>query len=1181
MAVSPRFLGPDGQYRTVYSYSTDIPLQFLSGRCDPDTADMQVAIRSEDFVSDADMVAFEGNTFIIPNPSAHPNGLALLPGANRIQVRSVLTNGDATAPAIVDITLSLERDVRSSVLPPTDVSVERMDRMVKISVRGLSDPTVTGYNFYGSSSPGGGLKGYKRINPAVVVTGEPDEATVPIGTMTADAVLALKPDGSPVADPTYFQVLGIETSRPSGNKLDANSVISVGNVIKTDFHQVITVPDTVSRIRTTMNVESVESLKVFSFIHDRRSTLTSTQNPAIPDSEFMVLDDSDPIYYVVTAIYYINGKEYESSYSPEVAASPLVVTPVIATLPTVSRQQIVQSTTSSIFRTHPEVDVKPGSVLRDTFIDPFSTEAERIRFIIGFIQSCQAFSTLLAIDDPGFTGSSLPVSQSPYKQAIKAAFFLQSDLDVQNVIDNAFDRLASSRGIQRRPGSRSRGEVTVYVTQRPTTSIFIPIGTQMTGGGVTVRTTSAGQITSTGAGSSYNPSTGRWSCNVFVQADQPGAAGNLAPGQIRSIRGGASGLQVINESSLYGGRNTESNRELAARCDRALASVDSGTLNGIYQRAVDVAGVQEVAVIYGGHELMMRDIDNTGRHTGGKVDVWLRGNSTATMTDNFAFSFEIVQDGQFEPVGPLSDLRFRVINPDVTSDNPIIEMIENSAWGIVFKDQDTGKVFNLTGVVIERPDTIVLSSVYNTPLGINITDRFIGTYRFRTSNKHKFIRQPADSILSLVGRVTGTIQSGNYHLFPGSPPLEKGRSQEAGSYLQVTSEAPVPSSIPQSTPYPDGEVHTFLDRKEYLNNLGVNPITIRVWDTTRTIEYYGPYHPSGAKDFSIISEVGETPTALYLTAGSRIEVGMTVLVDYQYDENFTVTYTVNSMIGNVQNAIEPYRHITMDLLAKDAIATGVDLSATIVMVQGQVQSNVDSNVRTALSRFFGSLGLGQSVRQSDIIDVIEGVEGVSYVVVPLTQMSKSDGSIVVREEVVTEEAGTDYFWVSAWSTSSVDVFLLTNPLESGTLDGGGKINDPRGVSIVTFDSNMVSSTLDLTLHDAPPNVNGIPIREKPNCAYIIGNSGLWIPGFSDDATLATDYPFATAEERDIRRIEVTADRILVALPKGSKPSDGQYLVSYVVYGDGGVKNLEPSPVEYLQLGNLNFVYDEDLKAKRK
>ena len=37
----------------------------------------------------------------------------------------------------------------------------------------------------------------------------------------------------------------------------------------------------------------------------------------------------------------------------------------------------------------------------------------------------------------------------------------------------------------------------------------------------------------------------------------------------------------------------------------------------------------------------------------------------------------------------------------------------------------------------------------------------------------------------------------------------------------------------------------------------------------------------------------------------------------------------------------------------------------------------------------------------------------------------------------------------------------------------------------------------------------------------------------------------------------------------------KYFVSYVIYGDDGVKNITPGPAEYLELGDLEFTYDED------
>ena len=1158
---TPRFLGPDGVLRENYIFTTDLSYRFFHGVMSPDTADMQVSIRGSGFTSDPDSIVFEGDTFTVPNPSAYPEGLQLFAGGNVIEVRSILTSGAVTASGMVQAELSLERDIKASVIAPSGVFVERKDRVVTVTVEGLEDPNVTGYHFYAATEPGGGTTGYKRINPTEVISSETIEDETVLAEMTVDSLIATNEDGSQAADPLFYRVVGEQTNQ-------------IGTVIQTDFDQAVEVPEVVRRVKTTVNINSIRQVQQFSFTHDRRATPNSSPYPALPNSEFNALPEEEPLYYVVTAVYFINNVEYESSFSPEVAASPLIVTPAISALPTVSRQQIVRDTVLSINRTHPEIDVKPGAVERDVFIDPFSTEAERIRFIVNFMQAAQSFATLLVIDDPGFSGSSIPVNQSSYKLALKQAFFLRTNDDVQNMIDNMFDQLAARRGVTRRPGNRSRGEVTYYTTQRPDTTRFMPIGTILASGGVRFRSTSAAQITTNGAQTTYNPQTGRFSARAFFQAESYGTAGNVAAGQISSIVSGPSGVQVVNEGAAFGGRDQESNRDLAARADRVLASVDSGTYQGYIQNAIEVPGVLQVIVVDADSTLMMRDFNPvTDKHVGGKVDVWIRGENLSSVTDAFAFSFEIVRRGQFEPVGNIQNLKFRAINTDITADNPIIEMLDNPDWGYEFKDATTGKVFDLTDVTVIAPDSIQLSADYNDPTNIFLTDVFTGDYRFRTSDRYVMTRQPVREVTSFEGQVSGVLSDSVYKLFPGSLPLEMGRSNEAGDYVKVIepTDGVEPVEVPSGDPIVvTDEEHVMLSGVEYLNNLGINPITVRVYNDDRTVEYYGPLQPNVDPDFTFVDEKPNVPLGILPTAETRIVEGQTVLVDYQHDENFVVTYTYNSLVGVVQNDLNESRHVTADVLTKEAAPVGVDIWGTIVLHPNQTASTVDSAVRTALSRFFGTLVLGEPVRQGDIIDEIESVAGVSYAVIPLVRLAKTDGSLVIREVVATDQTA-DSEHITAWSSELVDVFLLVDPLESGTLNGGGEINDPRGV---------FANEETLTLYTDPPNITGIPLKNSVGGAFIIGNNGLYIPGYSDDLTLKQQFPFATDAEIDDKRKEITQRRILVSLAKGQTPVEFDYTTTYVVYGDEGVQNIEPGLTEFLELGDLDFSYDEDADRVR-
>lgn len=1164
MASAPLFKGPDGVLRQQFTLTTTVPTRFYEGTMDAATVDMQVSLRGGAFTSDPDLITFEGTTFFVPNPTAYPDGFQLLPGENEIRVKSILASGEATQEAVVQTILSQEADLGAAVEAPSGIFVEQFDRTVKISVEGLASENVAGYHIYASPQPGGGEIGYYRINPSLLATGDTVDRESDLATLAVDASIVLDAEGFHAADPLFFRVTG-------GQEGDDETPLI------TNFNEVVEVPETADRLRVEIGIKNVRRLQVFSFVHDRQATLTDPKNPAIPHSALATVPSSDPLYYIVTAVHLIDGVEVESAFSAEVVGRPLEITPAVGAFPQVSRQQIVQDTVLSIYRSQPQVKFDPGSVLRDTFIDPFSVEADRIRFIIDFLHNAQSFATLLLIDDPTLSGTSVPVNQSGYKRALKQAFFLTNDLDVQTIIDNCFDKLASNYGVTRDSGKRARGEVTFYVRERPTTPITRAIGTVVSGGGVRFITTSSATITSVGSGASFSPTTGRYFARAFIQAESPGTDGNLAAGQIRTILSNTLKVEVLNEGATFGGTNRESNRDLAVRAMGVLSSVDSGTLQGYTQNATQVPGVRQAWVIEAGHELMMRDRNDSGRHVGGKVDIWLRGSSEAKVTDAFAFSFDVAKDVQFEPVGDLTNLRFRAVDTRLSADNPIIEMLHIEGYDLVFENVSKGYVFDLTDVQIVDYDSIELSATYNDPTAHDLDDEIRGAFRFRTSNKFVLTRQPVISVSRFEGAVTGLVPEGVFYLFRASDPLLMGRSSEAGDYVQVVQpleETTIPSGTPIAV---TGEAHTMVGGVEYLNNLGANPYTVRIFNADRTTEYAGPF-VNGHRDFTIVEGDETTPVGIKLTDGSLITEGQTVLVDYSHDENFVVEYRSNAVVLVTQGIIDNDRHITADTLAKWAVEVPVDISATIVLQPNQSKSQVDSRVRTNLTRYFDTLAMGTPLRQADVIGVIETTPGVAYPVVPLTKMVRGDGALIVREPLESE-LESDSVKITAWSSPTVTVYLLLSALDAATSNAGGAVNDFRGV---------FQDEARLTHHDKAPNVNGFPLRNTAGGVFIIGSDGLYIPGYSDNATieannvLPSDPDKKAAEILRIRK-ELTANRVLVSFLAGGddpdNPTKHHYTATYVVKGDTGTKNIETGPIEYLVPGNFDFAYDEAPKRR--
>lgn len=1152
MATTPMILGSDGTLRQQYVLTTTTPYQFFTGTIPADAADVQVSVRGSTFTSDPDYVTFEGTSFTFPNPSAFPEGVQLLAGANEFRIRAVLTNGSVTPDAVIEGHLSLEADLGVVALAPTGIYIERFDDFVVVTV---DSTEAVGYHFYASSQAGGGQTGYYRINPQLVVSGATTEETTDLATLSVDASVVLDSEGYVAADPLYFRLTGIQEDR---NQVD----------LATSFDERVEIPETTTRFQVETTVRSIRQTRRYSFTHDRRASLSSV-HPALPQSSLASVPMTDPLYFVVTAVYALpDGTEVESPFSPEVLGAPLRITPNVGNFPQVSRQTILRSAVQTIYRTHPQLRVDPGSALRDTFLDPFTTEADRIRFIMEFLHNAQSFATLLLLDDPSLSGTSIPVAQSSYKTALRQAFFLSSDDDVQAIIDNACDKLASNYGVTRDAGKRARGEVTFYVTAKPGATIYRAIGTVVSGGSANFRTTSTAAIVPSGGGRNFNPATGRYFCRAFIQAESPGTAGNLAAGQIRTIQANTLNVQVVNEGATFGGTNRESNRDLATRAMRVLSSVDSGTLQGYKTNALNVPGVNQVAVIQAGNALMMRDRNSDGRHVGGKVDLYLRGRSEAKVTDTFAFSFEVGERIQFEPVGDLSSLRFRAIDPRLTPETPIIEMLSLPDWGLVFENATRGYPFDLTDVQYGPYNEIVLSPDHNTPTAHTLGDEFRGSYRYRTSNKFVLTRQPVIEVARFTGTRSGLLSTDIYGLYRASDPLELGRSVLAGDYIQVT-EPVGGDTIPSGNPVVvSSEKHVILDGIEYLDNLGANHLTIRLWNLDRTIEYHGPLS-SLTRDFTIIPGTETTPVGLQLTNGSRITEGQTVLVDYSHDENFVVEYLTNAVVSVTQDIIQEDSHITADAVAKWAVEIPVDISATIAISPNEVPAVVDSRVRTALARLFGTFEMGTSVRQSDVIRAIDEVLGVSYVVTPLTKMTYGDGALLVREAIVSD-VESDAQQIVAWSTSTVDVYLLLDALRGVTTSAGGAPEAFRGV---------FQDEVRLSHHETMPNFNGFPLRMSTGGAYIIGAAGIDIPGFSDDGTiianniLPTDVDKRAAEILRIRK-SLTANRVLVSLVPGDKPLNHDYKVTYTVSGDEATQNLSPGPLSYLVLGVMNFVYDE-------
>ncbi len=1122
MATSVQILGPDNVLRNTLVFSTTATTRFFTGTLPDDTVDVEVSLFGQPFTTDPTLVSFSGTGFVVPNPASYPSGLDLFSGDNEIQVRAVFLSGSRSPAASATVRL-LPANPTDAFAPPSAVTIERLDGSVKVTVQGLTDSRVTGYNFYASGTQGGGTEGYSLLNVNRVNTGTKVQNVTDLYTLTADAPAA-------TATPLYYRAV-----------VDQEN--SAETVLSTDVDSRVEIPSTVTTIRSTVTVSSVETVTYYSFQHARGASPLS--NPAtIFNGVFASTPSTELLYYVASAIYYDStfGIEYESYYSTEVAGAPAQVRQQINGITAVSRQQILENAIASIYRQNPDIAVQPGSVVRDTFLDPFTTEAERLRLLLDYVYRASSFDTLLLVDDPAQSGVSQSPATSPYKTALAAALFYANVDDVQNVIDGSFDKIAANFDVFRLAGTPAVGEVRFYTTATPTQTVQVPLGTVVTGGGVDFRTTRSASMPVDQLASFYNPSTRQYSITVPVRANTVGTATNVGANQLTNSN--VYGMSVTNDAATFGGSDLETNARLAARARISLASVDTGTTQGCLQVAAGVPGTIQNMVVRAGNPLMQRDYDTTlKRHMGGKVDVWARGIRNVTVTDTFAFTYDRRDDVQFVVIGNPLNYVFRVVSDEVTPDNPLAAMLDYPALGLGLKNVTTGTTFDLTNVAYLNFNTIQLDTTLAQP-PVTLTDIVLGDFRFRLGNKHTFTRQPVNAVLSVVGDVTGSLDFDLFTLVHPSGPLELGCSTKAEDYLQINQSTDPTAVTPSGNLIPvSNEPHVITGfYTEFLYFLGADTLSIVVTDDTGSTTYKGPYDPSGFPDYTIVEGTATTAAGIKRTSTSTITDGQSIRISYSYYENFVVTYQTNLVTSTLQQELDDMSHATADVLAKQAVLTPVDITATVILKKGVDRTNADIAIRNNLQYLAGTLKLGDPMRRSDVIGEIDGTVGVSYVVVPLTKMVRASGYQIVRNDLTTNSFA-DSFLVSAWSNGQYNVWLILEELTAPTTVGGGPTNEFRGV---------YQNDEKLTLQVSSPQNLGLADGQ----AYIIGNDGQVIPGYGTGTGLVKN-------------------RVLVSLPVGDSPTNHSYWCTYISSPDTGDHDIDPSPVEFLVLGDVSITYDED------
>jgi hypothetical protein len=981
-------------------------------------------------------------------------------GVNTLEVTAVeKSSGLVSAPATITITLS-ESSTLITVSAPTGVSLKRYQDKIQIINAKNTEQNIMGYNFYVSYQSGGVNNTYVKINSKLV-----DEVS-------------------------FYQ--------------DSETLISE-------------TVETTGQIRITTTTEEVVRTYYYSCDFTKDIYNEMVQQGLLPNVGFK---QTVPFYFVITATIYdpILGQVTESTYSPELEGSPINIATGIADLPARTQNDIITTYGGELMAADPGIDTKPGTVMRD-IMDPVSEEQSRVYIVQDFLSRSLSVSALQDFDDENGDGVSDPVDESTKKKSLQIALYLTSADQVQRIIDDQFDKLAANVNVVRLPAQSATGTVIFYTQTAPIRDMQVTEGGQVSSTGNVdqgipsqiYRTLETKVLSYEDREAYFNPETQQYELEVNVEAITPGAAGNTDSYTIKTVNSGVdAGFLVENPNPIQFGTDLESNHDLAARIQLALFA-DTGTEGGYAKTAIAVPGVHGVRVEKAGDEYMFRDYDYLRQeHIGGKVDIYIQGKKIKQVTDQIAFSFGSgtgdLTDEQFIIVSAVS-FQFKTQDPRVTAHTPIFEVsrVYNATKGATY--DLTGYQIIGDGDIIDLDETLLL----NATIGLSASDIILVNYKYRSSDVFILENQPVESIVSVVGQLSGPLTTDNYELVKLQDPLEEGGSTIASDGIRIKFANNLPLTEFQTI---TDEPHIMIQGvDEALDYIGVDPNSVVVTNQSKTVTYVKD------ADYTLASGSQTTATTIKIIDTGLINSGDTVLVSYVAIENFTVTYTTNSLLADVQTQVDKMKHACADAIVKQAIENEIDYNIVVIPKSGV--SNLDllaSKIQTVVANFTSQVGVGVAVTQSDVVDSIMNISDVDYVVIPFTRMVKADGSFITRDTI-----GTPTFEVYNQGVSTS--YITTIPvLTYNTVDKGGPENLFRGI----FENN-----LPLVLQADPLDVSAGPGR-----GYIMADG-----------------------------------KIVVSTRDGTLPDTKKYQVAYYVYGEMGSSDIQVASLEYLSIGTPVIRFD--------
>ena len=269
---------------------------------------------------------------------------------------------------------------------------------------------------------------------------------------------------------------------------------------------------------------------------------------------------------------------------------------------------------TNILRENQSIDVLPGQVVRDVFVNGMAQEFSNTYSVIDTVATAQSISN--------------------------AAFMSPQSLDA----------LVGNFGIKRKTATGAVGQVTFYTNSLPSQDVYIPagtvLGTQVGSSNMQVTFTTNADVNLFVAleATYFNINTGNWEVSANVSCQQAGSIGNVGPFAINTINTNST-MKVYNANPTTGGYDQESNVDLAVRTINTFLGTGAGTASGYLGLVTSQSYILDAILQGPGDPLMIRD-----NGFGGKVDIWVVPSQTQifqeTPANNSALNIPNWQDSQ-------------------------------------------------------------------------------------------------------------------------------------------------------------------------------------------------------------------------------------------------------------------------------------------------------------------------------------------------------------------------------------------------------------------------------------------------------------------------------------------------------------------------------------------------------